>query len=111
MTVISTPHAYDEPALFVDLQPGFDIPLHLKVEGFNFAGSVKIKAAAEMVERAEREGRPHRGIRCFVPLVLFRPGKPRAIETLLLVVEREQAEADWLSCIERDAREAIGRGR
>ncbi|WP_226344029.1 2,3-diaminopropionate biosynthesis protein SbnA [Agilicoccus flavus] len=59
MTVISTPHAYDEPALFVDLKPGFDIPLHLKVEGFNFAGSVKIKAAAEMVERAEREGLLH----------------------------------------------------
>lgn len=56
MTVITTPQAYDESGLFVDLEPSLATPLYLKVEGFNFAGSVKIKAAAEMVERAEREG-------------------------------------------------------
>ncbi|GAA2307633.1 2,3-diaminopropionate biosynthesis protein SbnA [Actinomadura luteofluorescens] len=31
-------------------------PLYLKCEGFNFAGSVKLKAAAAMVEAAERDG-------------------------------------------------------
>lgn len=56
MTVISHPQAYDESGLFVDLAPTLGAGLYVKVEGFNFAGSVKIKAAAEMVERAEREG-------------------------------------------------------
>lgn len=56
MTVISHPQSYDEAGLFVDLAPSLGTKLYLKVEGFNFAGSVKIKAAAEMVERAEREG-------------------------------------------------------
>jgi cysteine synthase len=28
----------------------------LKCEGFNFAGSIKLKAATEMVEAAERDG-------------------------------------------------------
>ena len=31
-------------------------PLFLKCEGFNFAGSIKLKAATEMVEAAERDG-------------------------------------------------------
>ena len=31
-------------------------PLFLKCEGFNFAGSIKLKAAAEMVEAADRDG-------------------------------------------------------
>ena len=33
-----------------------DDSLFLKCEGFNFAGSVKLKAATEMVESAERDG-------------------------------------------------------
>ncbi len=56
MTVITAPHAYNESGLFVDLRRSVATPLYLKVEGLNFAGSVKIKAAAEMVERAERDG-------------------------------------------------------
>lgn len=56
MTVITTPQAYDESGLFIDLEPSLATALYLKVEGFNFAGSVKIKAATEMVEQAEREG-------------------------------------------------------
>jgi 2,3-diaminopropionate biosynthesis protein SbnA len=56
MTVISVPHAFNEDELFVDLQSIFGHPLFLKCEGFNFAGSVKLKAAAEMVEAAERAG-------------------------------------------------------
>ena len=35
--------------------------MFLKCEGFNFAGSIKLKAAIEMVEAAERDGILRRG--------------------------------------------------
>ncbi|MGV9249839.1 2,3-diaminopropionate biosynthesis protein SbnA [Streptomyces sp. NPDC003697] len=56
MPVISAPHAFNESQLYVDLQPIFGRSLYLKCEGFNFAGSIKLKAAIEMVETAERDG-------------------------------------------------------
>ena len=56
MTVISVPQAFNEDDLYVDLRSIFDDPLYLKCEGFNFAGSIKLKAATEMVEAAERDG-------------------------------------------------------
>lgn len=56
MPVISAPHAFNESQLYVDLQSIFGRSLYLKCEGFNFAGSVKLKAAIEMVETAERDG-------------------------------------------------------
>ncbi len=56
MRVISVPQAYNEDALYVDLRASCGRPLFLKCEGFNFAGSIKLKAASEMVEAAEREG-------------------------------------------------------
>ena len=56
MTVISVPQAFNEDDLYVDLASIFDVPLYLKCEGFNFAGSIKLKAATEMVEAAERDG-------------------------------------------------------
>ena len=56
MTVITAPQAFDEEDLYVDLRSIFDHPLYLKCEGFNFAGSIKLKAATEMVETAERDG-------------------------------------------------------
>ncbi|MGY1706507.1 2,3-diaminopropionate biosynthesis protein SbnA [Geodermatophilus sp. SYSU D00697] len=56
MTIISSPQAFNEDDLYVDLEPILDQPLFLKCEGFNFAGSVKVKAATEMVESAERDG-------------------------------------------------------
>ncbi|MEU9285719.1 2,3-diaminopropionate biosynthesis protein SbnA [Streptomyces sp. NPDC048275] len=56
MPVISDPHAFNESQLYVDLQPIFGRSLYLKCEGFNFAGSIKLKAAVEMVEAAERDG-------------------------------------------------------
>jgi 2,3-diaminopropionate biosynthesis protein SbnA len=55
--VITVPHAFNEDELYVDLKPIFGHSLFLKCEGFNFAGSIKLKAAAEMVEAAEQEGR------------------------------------------------------
>jgi len=54
--VISVPQSFNEDELFVDLRSIVDQPLFLKCEGFNFAGSIKLKAAAEMVEAACREG-------------------------------------------------------
>jgi cysteine synthase A len=56
VTVISAPHEYNEENLYVDLRSTLGRALYLKCEGFNFAGSVKLKAASSMVEAAERDG-------------------------------------------------------
>ncbi|MFF5790638.1 pyridoxal-phosphate dependent enzyme [Paeniglutamicibacter sp. NPDC012692] len=56
MTIIKDPHLFNEQRLFVDLEGVLGRRLYLNVEGFNFAGSVKLEPAREMVERAEREG-------------------------------------------------------
>jgi N-(2-amino-2-carboxyethyl)-L-glutamate synthase len=56
MPIISSPQDFNEEQLYVDLGSIFGRPLYLKCEGFNFAGSIKLKAATEMVEAAEREG-------------------------------------------------------
>ena len=56
MPVISVPHDFNEDELYVDLRSIFGHSLFLKCEGFNFAGSIKLKAATEMVEAAERDG-------------------------------------------------------
>ncbi len=54
--VITEPHLFNEEALFVDLTSTLGQSLYLKVEGLNFAGSIKLKTALEMVEAAERDG-------------------------------------------------------
>jgi N-(2-amino-2-carboxyethyl)-L-glutamate synthase len=54
--VISVPQAFNEDDLYVDLRSIIGYSLFLKCEGFNFAGSIKLKAATEMVEAAERDG-------------------------------------------------------
>ncbi|MEC4020708.1 2,3-diaminopropionate biosynthesis protein SbnA [Streptomyces sp. H27-D2] len=56
MPIITTPQEFNEDDLFVDLREMYGYPLYLKCEGFNFAGSVKLKAAASMIEAAERSG-------------------------------------------------------
>ncbi len=56
MAVISAPQEFNENELFVDLRSIVGYGLFLKCEGFNFAGSVKLKAANAMVEAAERDG-------------------------------------------------------
>jgi 2,3-diaminopropionate biosynthesis protein SbnA len=56
MPVISVPEVFNEEELYVDLRATFGHSLYLKCEGFNFAGSIKLKAATEMVESAERDG-------------------------------------------------------
>ena len=57
MPVISVPTDFNEEELYVDLRQVVGHGLFLKCEGFNFAGSIKLKAASEMVRAAEREGR------------------------------------------------------
>ena len=57
MPVICSPQDFNEEQLYVDLRTIFGQQLLLKCEGFNFAGSIKLKAAKEMVEAAERDGR------------------------------------------------------
>ncbi|MFD0249896.1 2,3-diaminopropionate biosynthesis protein SbnA [Streptomyces sp. NPDC127113] len=56
MPVITAPQSFNEEDLYVDLAPMLGHRLFLKCEGFNFAGSIKLKAATEMVESAERSG-------------------------------------------------------
>jgi cysteine synthase A len=56
MAIITAPQDFNEDQLYLDLQPIFGHSLFLKCEGFNFAGSIKVKAATEMVEAAERDG-------------------------------------------------------
>ncbi|HVV20308.1 MAG TPA: 2,3-diaminopropionate biosynthesis protein SbnA [Pseudonocardiaceae bacterium] len=56
MSVISRPQEFNVGDLYVDLRWSLGVPLHLKCEGFNFAGSVKLKAAAEIIASAERKG-------------------------------------------------------
>lgn len=56
MTVVSAPQDFHEEDLYVDLQSILGHSLYLKCEGFNFTGSIKLKAATGMVEAAERSG-------------------------------------------------------
>lgn len=56
MPIISAPDEFHQDDLFIDLRGTLGIPLYLKFEGFNFAGSIKQKAAVAMVTAAERSG-------------------------------------------------------
>jgi 2,3-diaminopropionate biosynthesis protein SbnA len=56
MPLITEPHQFNVGDLYVDLFGMVGKSLYLKCEGFNFAGSIKLKAAAEMVAAAERAG-------------------------------------------------------
>ncbi len=56
MPIITGPQDYNVDQLYVDLQPIFERSLFLKCEGLNMAGSIKLKAANEMVAAAERAG-------------------------------------------------------
>lgn len=61
MPVISAPQEFNVDDLYVDLRRLTGHSLYLKCEGFNFAGSIKLKAANEMVLAAERTGRLRAG--------------------------------------------------
>src|SRR6185295_5651591 len=57
VVLVSSPLEFNAEQLFVDLRSVLGHPLFLKCEGFNFTGSVKMKAALAMVEAAELSGR------------------------------------------------------
>lgn len=61
LPIITSPQEFNTEDLYVDLRPVIGTELLLKCEGFNFAGSIKLKAAAAMVEQAERSGLLHHG--------------------------------------------------
>ncbi|MEU2404934.1 2,3-diaminopropionate biosynthesis protein SbnA [Streptomyces rubiginosohelvolus] len=54
--IIANPLDFNVEDLYVDLRQSVGCPIYLKCEGFNFAGSIKIKAAAEMVAVREERG-------------------------------------------------------
>jgi cysteine synthase A len=54
--IIREAEAFNQPDLYVDLAAVLRVPIYLKCEGFNFAGSIKLKAATEMVAAAEQDG-------------------------------------------------------
>ncbi|MCP2242202.1 2,3-diaminopropionate biosynthesis protein SbnA [Lentzea aerocolonigenes] len=56
MPVISAPDAFTVDDLYVDLHGIVGHHLHLKCEGLNLAGSIKLKAAAGMVDDAVASG-------------------------------------------------------
>ena len=56
MPIVTDPQEFNVEDLYVDLRPVFYRSLFLKCEGFNFAGSIKLKAAVGMIEAAERAG-------------------------------------------------------
>ena len=56
MPVITRPSEFNADDVFVDLEPMLGHRLYLKCEGFNFAGSIKLKAAAAMISAAEAAG-------------------------------------------------------
>ncbi|MFE6975512.1 2,3-diaminopropionate biosynthesis protein SbnA [Streptomyces sp. NPDC057682] len=56
MPVVTGAHELLDTEVFVDLSGPLGVNLHLKCEGLNFAGSVKIRSATWMVAAAERSG-------------------------------------------------------
>jgi len=54
--IVTAPQDFNVDDLYVDLRRFAGRPLYLKCEGFNFAGSIKLKAATSMVAMAERRG-------------------------------------------------------
>lgn len=56
MPVISGPHELLESDIYLSLRSMTGRDLHLKCEGLNFAGSIKIRTAAGLLAAAERDG-------------------------------------------------------
>jgi len=56
MPVISAADQVLDDEVYVDLRHSLGVNLRLKCEGFNFAGSVKLRAAVALVEAAARNG-------------------------------------------------------
>lgn len=61
VAVIRSPEDFNIGDLYVDLRHALGMPLAVKCEGFNFARSIKLKAANAMVTSAEEGGLLTRG--------------------------------------------------
>lgn len=59
--VFSTPDAFNADDVYLDLDSILGHRLFLKCEGFNFAGSIKLKTASALIGAAERDGHLRRG--------------------------------------------------
>lgn len=57
MPVISSADEALDDEVYIDLRRALGVNLILKCEGFNFAGSVKLRAAVSLVDAAVRDGR------------------------------------------------------
>jgi 2,3-diaminopropionate biosynthesis protein SbnA len=55
--LVRTPYEFNVEDLYVDLEPVVGRVLHLKCEGLNLAGSVKLKAALQMIKGLEAANR------------------------------------------------------
>ncbi|GAA2425078.1 2,3-diaminopropionate biosynthesis protein SbnA [Streptomyces glaucus] len=55
MPIIRSPHELVDSDLYIDLEPMLGHALYVKCEGLNFGGSIKMKAAANMIAAAERD--------------------------------------------------------
>jgi 2,3-diaminopropionate biosynthesis protein SbnA len=54
MPIIAAPHELADPDIYLDLNPAVHREIYLKCEGLNFGGSVKMRAAAAMINAAKR---------------------------------------------------------
>lgn len=54
--IISNPWEFTLRDLYIDLRPIAERRVFLKCEGFNFAGSIKLKAAVQLISNKERTG-------------------------------------------------------
>jgi 2,3-diaminopropionate biosynthesis protein SbnA len=56
MTTVTEAYELLDSEVYLDLRSILGVPLHLKCDGFNFAGSIKIQPAVAMIAAAERQG-------------------------------------------------------
>ncbi|MCX4501295.1 2,3-diaminopropionate biosynthesis protein SbnA [Streptomyces anulatus] len=56
MISVSRPHQLLDSGIYVNLQEILGLNLHVKCEGFNFAGSIKLRTARRLIEHAQLNG-------------------------------------------------------
>ncbi|WP_331735945.1 2,3-diaminopropionate biosynthesis protein SbnA (plasmid) [Streptomyces anulatus] len=56
MISVSRPHQLLDSGIYVDLREILSLNLHVKCEGFNFAGSVKLRTARWLIEQVQLNG-------------------------------------------------------
>ncbi|VTY07425.1 pyridoxal-phosphate dependent enzyme [Rothia dentocariosa] len=61
MPIVSRPEDFNVSDLFIDLYSVMEIPVLLKLEQFNFSGSIKMKTAKALIDEAEESRGLHQG--------------------------------------------------